>query len=96
LFSSRLRATRNSPTTDPTLLIGDSNNPLNRNLDCSGKPTERVRVWDPPRPLNLADPLLGGAGLSALGLGGVVNASNHISLRQAQVVTLFHHKPAER
>jgi hypothetical protein len=53
-------------------------------------------VRDPPRPLNLADPLLGGAGLSALGFGGVVNASNRISLRQAQVVTLFNHKPAER
>jgi hypothetical protein len=96
LFPRRLPTTRNVLTTDPTLLIGGSNNPLNRNLNCSGKPTQRVRVRDPPCPLNLADPLLGGAGLSALGLGGVVNASNHISLRQAQVVTLFHHKPAER
>jgi hypothetical protein len=95
-FPRRLPPTRSTPTTDATLLIGGSYNPLNRNLDCSGEPTQRIRVRDPPRPLNLADPLLGGAGLSALGLGGVVDASNHISLRQAQVVTLFHHKPAER
>jgi hypothetical protein len=94
-FPWRLSA-RHIPATEATLLISGDNNPLNRDLDRSGEPTQRVRVRDPPRPLNLADPLLGGAGLPALGLGGVVNASNRVRLRQAQVVTLFHHKPAER
>jgi hypothetical protein len=53
-------------------------------------------VRDSLRPLDLADPLLGGTGLPALGLGGIVSAPDHIGLGQAQAVALFHHEPAER
>jgi hypothetical protein len=95
LFPWRLSA-RHIAATEATLLISGGNNPLDRKVDCSGEPTQRVRVRDPLGPLNLTDPLLGCARLPAIGLGGVVNAPNHVRLRQAQVVTLFHHKPAER
>jgi hypothetical protein len=53
-------------------------------------------VRDTPRPLDLADPLLGGAGLAAFCLGGILDAPDHISLGQAKTVALFYHEPAER
>jgi len=41
---------RHISATEATLLISGDNNPLNRDLDRSGEPTQRVRVRDPPRP----------------------------------------------
>jgi hypothetical protein len=82
--------------TSADLLISGSNQSLDGNLNRDCEPTQPIRVRDPLRPLNLTDPLLGGAGLPALGLGGVADPPSDIGLRQAKPAALFHHEPAKR